>query len=86
MFRLFSNVLIFLSIFLLPSYISILIIILGTLIFEKFLESMIYGFVLDILYGNGSIFGFHFAYFFTLVGIFFYFISFKTKTFIRFSA
>lgn len=84
MFRIISNLLIILSIFLLPPYVIIILIALATLVFDNFFESIILGLFLDTLYGS-SFWGFDFAYIFTILTLVFYILSFKLKTVIRIS-
>ena len=57
MLRLFLNIIIFLSIFFLPAYITALVIIASIFIFNNFIESMFWAFIIDILYGGGKFFG-----------------------------
>ena len=85
MIRIFANLFIILSIFILPIYFSIFLIFIAILIFNNFIESIVLGYIIDLLYGSGSTFGFHFAYFFTIVIIIFYLLSFKLKKILRMS-
>lgn len=85
MFRILSNILITFSIFLLPQYITIFLVILAILAFDNFFESIVFGLCLDTLYGSGLL-GFDLGYFFTIVALVFYLISFKLKTILRISA
>ncbi len=86
MLRIFVNLLIVLSVFILPVYLSIFLILVLIFIFNNFIEAVVLGFLVDLLYGGGSIFGIHFAYFFTIMMLIFYLISFKLKHMIRLSS
>jgi len=84
-YRIVGDVILILSVFLLPSYVSVILIFTSILIFDNFMESIIFGFILDLLYGSGRVFGYHFTYFFTLISIIFYLASFKIKEMVRVS-
>jgi len=83
MFRIISNLLLILSIFLLPVYISVILIFISIFLFKNFIEAIIFGFLIDLLYGSGTIFGYHFAYFFTALVFIFFILSFKLKKILR---
>ncbi|MFH0755340.1 MAG: hypothetical protein V1910_01590 [bacterium] len=82
-FRFFSDLLIVLSVFILPIYISVFLIFLAIFLFNNFIEAIIWIFLINLLYGGGNIFGLNFAYFFILIIFIFYLISFKLKTILR---
>jgi len=84
-YRIIADIVLILSVFLLPSGVTIILIFASVLFFNNFIESIIFSFILDMLYGNGRIFGYHFAYFFTTISIIFYLISFKIKKMVRLS-
>ena len=81
--RLIADILLILMIFILPSYISIILIFIAIILFNNFFESIIFAYFLDILYSNGVIFGYHFAYMFTLISLIFYIFSFSLKKVVR---
>jgi len=54
-------------------------------IFNNFIEAVIAGLIIDLLYGGGSIFNIHFPYFFTAIILIFYLFSFKFKKILRLS-
>lgn len=83
--RILTNILLMFSVFLLPVYVSVIFIVASIFFFNNFVEAMIFGFVIDLLYGNGSIFGIHFAYFFTLIILILYLFSFSLKKILRMS-
>ena len=85
MIRILSNLLLILSVFLLPFYISFVLIILFTFFIDDFIEGIIFGALIDILYGGGSIFSIGFAYFFTAIIFIFYLFSFRLKEMLRLS-
>ncbi len=84
-YRIIVDIILIISAFLLPNYVSVILIFVSVLIFNNFIESIIFGFILDMLYGSGRIFGYNFAYFFTLISVIFYVISFKIKEMVRVS-
>ena len=83
MFRILSNFILILSVFLLPVYLSVFLILLSIFLFDNFIEAIAWAFLVDLLYSGGSFFGFHLQYFFTIVVSFFYLVSFRLKTVIR---
>lgn len=85
MLRILINLLIILSIFMLPAYISVILILFSIIIVNDFIEAVIWAILIDVLYGGGSIFGLHFAYFFTAVVLVCYLSSFKIKSALRLS-
>ena len=85
MFRILSNLFILIAVFVLPIYISVFFVILSVFIFNNFIESGVFGFIIDLLYGSGYFFNLHFAYGFTIVMVIFYLVSIKLKTAVRFS-
>ncbi len=86
MLRIIFNLLILLFIFILPVYISVTIIVIGILLWNNFAESIVYAFLIDILYSGGSIFSLHFAYFFTVFILTLYLVSFRFKQSVRLSS
>jgi len=74
-----------LSVFVFPVYISFLIIILSIIITDNFVEAVFWGYILDLIYGNGHIFSYNYFYFFTTTIILIYMLSFKIKKMVRFS-
>jgi len=72
-----------LSVFMLPIYVSIFLILISIFFFNNFVEAMLFGFIIDLLYGSGTILGLHFAYFFTIIILIFYLFSFKLKEILR---
>jgi len=85
MSRILINLLIVLSVFVFPPYVSALIILLAIFFINNFFETIAWGALIDILYGGGTIFGLHFAYFFTAIIFIFYLFSFKFKKMLRLS-
>lgn len=83
MFRLLANILLILSVFILPVYISVILILLCIFIFNNFIESIIFGYLLDIFYSGGSVFGINFSYSITALIFICYLFSFKLKTVLR---
>ena len=83
MFRILSNIFLIFSLFLLPIYITLFLILYFIFVFDNFFEAIILGFLIDTIYGSGSIFTIHFSYFFTLLISIFYLISFRLKTILR---
>jgi len=85
MARIISNILLVLSVFVLPVYISVFFILISIFLFDNFVEAILWAFVIDILYGGGGILGIHFVYFFTLIMLIAYIFSFKFKEVLRLS-
>ena len=85
MLRILLNILIIIFLFIFPVYISFILILASIFFINNFMEAIIWGFFLDLLYGSGRIFGVHFPYFFTLIILVFYLISFRLKTMLRLS-
>jgi hypothetical protein len=83
MFRIISNIFIIFSLFILPIYVTIFAIIYFIFKQENFIEAIIFGYLIDFIYGSGTIFTIHFAYFFTLFISIIYLVSFKLKTILR---
>ncbi len=83
MIRIFLNIILILSIFILPVYVSVVLIFISVFLFKNFIEAIIFGFLIDTLYGSGTILGIHFAYFFTAIIFIFFLISFKFKKMLR---
>lgn len=83
MFRIISNIFLILSIFLFPQYITVIFLLISLYIFNNFFESIIYAFILDLLYSNGNTFGIHFGYQITLIIFVLYLLSFKLKAILR---
>jgi len=84
MMRIFSNSILLVSVFFLPPTVTFLLLLACTFIFDTFLESIAWAFVLDILYGAGGFMGIHFQYIFTLVAVIFFFSSFRLKKMLKF--
>lgn len=84
MLRIISNLLIIFSIFLLPQYVTIVLVISAILLFDNFFESIIAGVLLDTIYGSGVV-GLDLGYFFTIFITVFYIASFKIKDVLRIS-
>jgi hypothetical protein len=85
MFRILANILLILSVFFLPVYITVFLSLIFIFLFNNFVEAVFFGFILDSIYGSGSIFSIKFAYFITLLLFIFYTISFKMKKMLRIS-
>lgn len=83
MFRILANLLLFLSVLFLPVYVSIVLILVCIFLFNNFAESIAFGFLLDLFYSGGNVFGLNFAYFITSFIFVFYLVSFKLKTILR---
>ncbi len=80
MYRLFSNLLVFLSIFFLPVYITALMLIALIFTFDYFVEALLWAYIVDVLYGGGgSIFGFGFNYIFLFIMAVIFLVSFRVK-------
>jgi len=84
MLRSFLIILLLISSFIFPSYLTALFIFLGVLFFNNFIEAVFFGFLLDILYGGNTVFGFRFHYFFLLLFAVIYLISPKIKKMLKF--
>lgn len=84
MFRIIINISILLSSFLLPVYITAIIIFISFIIFNDFIEGVFFGFILDILYGGNRVFGLDFYLLFFLIFAIIYLISPKLKKMLKF--
>jgi len=84
MWRLFANCTLLLAAFFLPPYGALLVIFGFIFIFDAFVESVAWAFVLDILYGGGGFFGIHFDYLLTAITIAFFLSSFQIKRMLTF--
>jgi len=81
--RLILDILIFLSILILPTYLSILFVLISVFIFNNFLEAILFSFLISIIYGNPT-FGIISQYAFVLITLFVFLISPKVKEGLRF--
>jgi len=96
MYRILFNIFLFVSIFLCPTYLSFLFIIISVFILRNFFESFIFSFLLDILYGSKnvillnsgsiheSIVGLFYTYKFTFLVLFILLISYPLKKMLKF--
>lgn len=82
--RIFSDLLILISVFIFPPYLSALLTVVFIFIFPVFFESIIWAFIIDILYGGGLFWGHEFHYVFTFFVIIIFALSFKLKKQIKF--
>jgi len=85
MIRLICDIILVLSVFLLPPFITLFFILLSILFFNNFIEAFFVGAILDLIYGGGGIFNTHLFFFFTLVTFLFYILSIKLKKILRLS-
>ena len=85
MIRIFCDLALLLSVFLLPPYVTLFFVLVSILFMESFVESIIFGFLLDLIYGGGSFLNIEIFYFFTLLIFIFYIISIKLKKVLRLS-
>ncbi len=84
MMRFFINILVFLSVVYLPTYLGALVVVICIFMYENFIESIFWAYLIDVLYGGGKFFHFAFPYIFTLfIGVL-YLSSFKLKKMLRF--
>ncbi|MFA6340820.1 MAG: hypothetical protein WCX27_01070 [Candidatus Paceibacterota bacterium] len=83
MARIFSNILILISVILLPPYLSACIVILFIFVFKNFLESIFWGFCIDMIYGGGALRS-YFPYVLTVSLSLIFLLSFKVKKMLRF--
>lgn len=83
MLRFITNLFIILSIFILPVYITAIIIIFSIFNINNFFESILWAYLLDQIYNGGNIFGINFTYFFTIISFIIYLASFKIKAALR---
>jgi len=79
MYRLLSNILILLSVFLFPAYISALILVFFIFVFNNFFEAVFWSYLIDILYGAGLAFSLGYNYFFLIVIAIIFLSSFRIK-------
>lgn len=84
MMRIFSNCILLLSVFFLPPYLAFLLILAFIFIFDTFVESIAWAYILDILYGGGGFIGVHFHYLFTVFAIILFALSFQLKKMLKF--
>lgn len=84
MMRFFSNCILILSVYFLSPYLTFILILAFIFIFEYFVESIAWAYILDILYGGGGFFGIHFHYVFTLLIVIFFPFSFPLKKMLKF--
>ncbi len=85
MIRILSNIFLLVAVFLFPIYLSIVLILFFIFSLDNFFESIIFAYILDLLYSGGSIFGINFPYSITLLIFIVYLISFRLKTILRLS-
>jgi|GEM_PF-1392081 len=79
MYRLFLNILVLLSVFFFPAYISALFLIALIFLLNNFFEAIFWAYVIDILYGAGSSLVFGFNYVFLILIIVIFLASFRIK-------
>ena len=84
MIRIFSNCILLLSVFFLPPYLIFIFILALIFVFDTFAESILWAFILDILYGGGGFWGIHVHYLFTLFTAIFFLCSFQLKSMLKF--
>ncbi len=84
MIRLISNLFMLVSVFVLPPYVSALLLVVFIFIFSNFAESIFWALIIDSLYSGGLFFGYNFHYIFTLSIIIIFTLSFKLKKQIKF--
>ena len=82
--RLAVNILILLLVFIFPPYISALIIAGLIFVFDNFIESIVWAYIIDTMYGGGFSFGLHFQYILTVFMIVVYIASFQFKKSVKF--
>lgn len=85
MIRIFIDLALLISVFLLPPYVTFIFVLITILFFRAFVESIFFGFLLDLIYGGGSLFHFNVFYFFTLLIFIFYIVSIQLKKVLRLS-
>jgi hypothetical protein len=85
MIRIFVDLVLLISVFLLPPYVTLIFVLIGILFFKGYVESIFFGFLLDLIYGGGSLFHFYMFYFFTLLIFIFYIVSIQLKKVLRLS-
>lgn len=85
MIRLICDIILVLSVFLLPPFLTLILVLLSILFFNNFLEAFFMGAILDLIYGGGGIFGTHLFFFFTLITFLFYVLSIRLKKILRLS-
>lgn len=83
MFRILSNFILILSVFLLPVYFSLFLMLISIFLLDNFIEVIAWAFLMDLLYSSGSVFNIHLSYFFTIIISIIYLASFRLKTAIR---
>lgn len=84
MTRIFSNCILILSVFFLPPYATFLLILVFIFVFDAFIESIAWAFILDIFYGGGGFLGIHSQYLFTIGTVIFFLCSFRIKKMLKF--
>ncbi len=84
MFRFISSLLVLISVFLLPTFITAVFLFILIFIFDNFFEALVFAYIMDILYRGGTLFGFTSPYLFTFVFLLIFLISFKLKTVLKF--
>lgn len=85
MIRILCDIGLLLSVFLLPSYVTFVLVLFCILFLGNFVESIVFGFLLDLLYGGGGFFNINVFYFFTALIFIFYILSIKLKKILRLS-
>lgn len=84
MTRFLANCILFLAVFFLPPYLTFLLILACIFLFNEFVESILWAYMLDVLYGGAGSWGIHFNYFFTVCACLFFFFSFQLKKMLKF--
>jgi len=82
--RIFLNIFLFVSVIFFPPYISMVFIFLFIFLYEHFIESIFWAFLLDTIYGSGAFWGVHLPYLFTIGITIIFIISFRFKKMVRF--
>jgi hypothetical protein len=84
MLRTFSIFLLIFSLFELPVYLTAVLAIVLIFFFKNYIEAVIFGLLIDIIYAGNTIYGFHFKFFFFVLILVIYLISPKLKKVLKF--
>ncbi len=84
MSRIFGNLLLLVSVFIFPEYLSLLLIIVSIFLFENFFESIFWAYCIDLLYSGGHLLNINFHFVFTFLVLVIFISSFKIKKQLKF--
>jgi hypothetical protein len=84
MLRFILDIILLFFVFLLPTWLTALLVLVCIFYFDFFAEAIFFGLIMDIIYGGGKVFGMNFPYIFTVVLGLIFLISLKLRGMLKF--